>query len=278
MRTKNKASQKSRLGNGWQYESLLSQAFRRVLLQCYSLPDRGWLGMTPLRKHILICGCPRSGSTMLLLMMDAALPRARKFKTEIRGFRAATSRWRNHEVMLTKRPRDMFDLEQIKQFYSQRETELKIIITVRDPRDALTSRHRRTASSRNYHISTSTWQHELYPCIAERLSDPDVMVMRYETLVGSIDEAERQLQNFVNEPFAQSLADFHQTVSGSFDTRPLNGIRPVDNSGVGRWRDPEFKDRIAEILRDIPDFPQQLISLGYESDTQWLNDVERNAA
>lgn len=36
------------------------------------LVDGRWLGLCPLSRHIVICGFPRSGSTLLLLMVETS--------------------------------------------------------------------------------------------------------------------------------------------------------------------------------------------------------------
>jgi hypothetical protein len=203
-------------------------------------------------------------------MMEAALPRARKFKREIRGWRAATSRFRNHEVMITKRPRDIFDLHRIKRFYRERQAKLRTIITVRDPRDALTSSHPRSVRKRPYHFTIAGWR-DLYPHLARYLHDPEVLVVRYEDLVSDLDGVEASIEAFVGERIEHSFSEFHKGVPRYFDTRALNGVRPVDGRGVGRWKLPQHTARIEEILRQLPDFPQQLIDLGYEKDSNWLS-------
>jgi hypothetical protein len=47
-------------------------------------------------------------------------------------------------------------------------------------------------------------------------------------------------------------------------------VRPVDRSGIGRWAKREHRQRIEEILREVPELPQALIDLGYEADTSWI--------
>ncbi|MCA9175512.1 MAG: sulfotransferase domain-containing protein [Planctomycetales bacterium] len=266
------------LQEAWKTERPITRLLRRVACNICTLPDSGWLGLTPLRTHILICGLPRSGSTLLQLMMDTVLPAARKFKKEIRGWRAATSRLRNHAVMLTKRPRDILEIGRVRAFYADRDAALRVIVTIRDPRDALTSRHPRSAKHRPYHISTAVW-HELYPALLRQVRDDRNMVVRYEQLVADTGRIELDIERFVGERFAQPFSQFQDSIPHQFKTGPLNGIRAVDTSSVGRWQAPEHEARIGEILHDVPDFAQHLIELGYETDAAWAAPyVERRRA
>src|SRR4051794_35225986 len=41
--------------------------------------DRGWLGLNPLVRHIVICGFPRSGSTLMLLIAETCVADAKTF-------------------------------------------------------------------------------------------------------------------------------------------------------------------------------------------------------
>src|SRR5690348_217375 len=95
----------------------LLQLERRLLMPLYRLPDTGLLGLTPLRTHILVCGFPRSGTTLLQLMLENSLPHARRFGREVGGWRAATYAWRNHAVLISKVPHDMFRLDPLRKFY-----------------------------------------------------------------------------------------------------------------------------------------------------------------
>ena len=83
--------------SGWR---LTKRWRRRLAGYLFCLPDTGWLGLTPLRTHIVVCGLPRSGTTMLQLMLESALPDARRFGCEVSGWRAAMYRLRNHAVMI----------------------------------------------------------------------------------------------------------------------------------------------------------------------------------
>src|SRR5687767_14328183 len=71
------------------------------------LIDRGNLGLRPLETHVVICGFPRSGSTLLLLMAEACFARAKTFHRERSALSAARTVWRNHSLMITKNPNDI---------------------------------------------------------------------------------------------------------------------------------------------------------------------------
>jgi hypothetical protein len=206
---------------------------------------------------------------LLKLLLEVAMPKARRFRREIRARRAAATRLRNHEVMITKRPRDIVELPRIRELYARRRTQLRIIVTIRDPRDILTSRHVRTARERPYHVTIPEWNHR-YRHVVKHLTDPDVMVARYEDLVANTGSIESRMESFIGEHFEQAFSSFVDRVPPGFRTTALNGLRRIDARSVGRWKRPEHRDRIAHVLRRLPDFPHQLVRLGYEQDSKWV--------
>lgn len=246
----------------------LLKRFRRWLWgPVFRICDTGWFGLKPLRTHILICGYQRSGTTMLLAMMEYAMPDARQFNREISGWRAATWEWRNHPVMISKVPRDILNLHRLRNFYARRKAKLKTIIMVRDPRDVLTSNH--AAHDRRYFQDIEQWRMLHNYCRAYR-DDPEVLFIRYEDFTADVPAMQKRIEEFTGEKMYRPFEDFHTTGGKGFDTRPLNGVRPVDRSGIGRWRSAQHRERMEEVLAKVPDFAEILVELGYEKDGAWV--------
>lgn len=254
----------------WAGYPVMTQLRRRIKGAFCRLPDTGLFGLTPLKKHILICGYGRSGSTMLLAMMEYALPKAKGFGREIRAWRAATYAWRNHEVVISKLPGDIFCLHRLRNFYKNRKAELKVIMLVRDPRDQLTSRHVATGPNA-YFQDIKTWRilHGYYRMYK---NDPDVLVVRYEDMVGDTEGVQRRIEAFTGEKGERPFAEFYKQASKpGFETTPMNGVRPVDKKTVSRWSADEHRARLEKVLQEVPDLPEILIELGYEKDDAWLD-------
>ena len=54
-----------------------------------------------------------------------------------------------------------------------------------------------------------------------------------------------------------------------FDGRALNGLLELDRSNVFRWRDACHRDRIRQLLHELPELTDVLIEMGYEADDSW---------
>lgn len=228
----------------------------------YRIPDAGVLGLTPLRTHILICGFPRSGTTLLQLMLENALPQARRFGREVAGWRAATYAWRNHPVVISKVPHDLFRLGPLRNFYVRRRAALKIILMQRDPRDVLTSQ-RKTGGPVGYCVSCERWRAYFKAFLSERDTE-DCLVVRYEDLVGDPDRQQERIEKFTGEAMCLPFSGFHTTRRPDFRTDTLNGLRPVETSLVARWRRDEHRRRVEHVVQNLPELPRALVELGYE--------------
>ena len=248
--------------------SALGRLRRRIGALLISLTDSGLLGMTPLETHIHVCGYSRSGTTLLQMMLEFAYPKSRHFGHEISGRRAIMNSRRNHRVMITKKPKDIFRLHQLINYYRDRKTTFKPIVMVRDPRDVLTSSHITTKKERPYHVKLDRWKQE-QPFIRYYMEAPDVLLIRYEDLTGDTTRTQRTIEEFVQEKAERTFGDFHKKTRDDFDSRHLNGVRPVDQETIARWKRPEHADRIRQILEEIPELPQELIAMGYETDESW---------
>src|ERR1017187_567162 len=66
--------------------------------------DSGWFGLRALQSHVVACGYPRSGSTLLQLMIETCVSDVRVFGTEYEAVVAAPYALRNRPYMFTKDP------------------------------------------------------------------------------------------------------------------------------------------------------------------------------
>jgi len=233
----------------------------------YRISDTGLFGLKPLQTHILICGFPASGTTLLQLMLENGLPHAKRFGRERSGWKAATYSLRNHSVMISKQPRDLMRLEPLREFYDSRAAQLKILLMLRDPRDLLTCQ-RKNADRVDYCGTTAVWK-QFYDSFLHQRGQSDTLVVRFEDLIADAQAQQRRIEAFTQQTILVPFTDFMKVDRRDFDTSTLCGLRPLDPSRVSRWRDPAHHQRIRQILTDNPELPASLRELGYETDDRW---------
>lgn len=252
-------------------QNLRSRVSRRLRRWVLEAIDAGRWGLVPLETHVVICGFPRSGTTLLQLMMASCLAGARMFPRERRAHYVADYALRNHALMISKAPSDLFWIDEIRQQYAGRHSAVRFVVLTRDPRDVLTSHHRNRPGQ--YYMTPERWRaffdHYRYAC-----RSPDVLAVRFEDLVGATDEVEQKICAFVGRQPQRPFARFHEVRVKGFHTSPLNGVRPVEVSNIGRWRETGHRQRIRQLLRDLPQLPAWLVEMGYEPDTNWVPSPE----
>lgn len=250
-------------------QRMLTPVRRRLRHAYVRLTEQGCFGLTPLKTHVVICGFPRSGTTMLQLMFESVVAEAKVFGRERSGLSVAKYTWPGrHSVFLSKKPDDVFYVSEIRDYYRGLITDVKFVLSVRDPRAVLTSRH---VSKPGYTVPTEKWL-AVDSHIDYQRQFADVIVTEYRDAVEQPRGVQERLVAFTGLPLKGNFDDFHKDVPQHFDTRALNGVRPIDSASLDKWRAPEHRERIRQILLEIPDLPQRLVASGYESDTSWVHE------
>jgi hypothetical protein len=231
-----------------------------------SASDRGWFGLTPLDTHVVICGFPRSGTTLLLLIAEASYPHAKTFHRERFALRAAADHWLGrHSLMFTKKPDDIYWIDEIRECYQSKRTRTRFITCVRDPRAVLTSIH---ARQEGYYVTPERWR-SIYDHFRYAQQFDDVMTVRFEDLVREPIAVQRRASEFIGSIPERPFDQFHDAVPSEFRTLALSGVRPLEADAIDKWKAPQHRQRIRMLVEEMPELPRALVDLGYEQDHSW---------
>lgn len=234
-----------------------------------AMTERGWFGGRGLERHVVLCGFPRSGSTLLQLMIEACVADVQAFGRERRALEIAKSALCSKSYMLTKRPSDIFLIDELERFYAHRQADVRFVVTIRDPRAVLTSKHAKI-SPREYYVPAERMR-AMYDHWKWARSLKTATVVRYEDLVTYPDIVERALTRFLGWQVVRPFSEYEQSVPNGFDTAALNGLRSLDRGGIDRWREPQHRERLTRLLNEeMPELPDMLIEMGYEWDYEWV--------
>ncbi|MFM7038156.1 MAG: sulfotransferase family protein [Planctomycetaceae bacterium] len=247
-------------------KSLLRPLLRRVT----AMKDRGWLPAVPLEQHVVICGFPRSGTTLFQLMLEGCVEELGCHGRERRALDLATCGRRGHSVLLSKRPKDLFLIPEIREFYAPRGVRVQFILLHRDPRGVLTSRH--FSRPAEYYLSVEEWRHYFAHWNWHR-HDADVLSISYEELVQNPERVEQRVLKFTGWQARWSFQDFVKHVPPGFDARALNTLRELDPSRLKAWGEEQHRERLVQLLRELPELPQCLIEMGLEPSDDWLRQL-----
>jgi hypothetical protein len=231
--------------------------------------DSGWIGRTPLRMHLVVCGFPRGGTTLMSLMLQVAYKRAKAFRKERAAIRAAYLTDRNHALMISKRPDDIFYLDRLRAIYAHRRPSVRFLLMMRDPRAVLTSVH--SSAKDRYYVSPERWR-ATYDRVQANREKEDCLVVRFEDMITSIEGVQRAIQTFIGEEPDVPFDRYVDNVPQGFRSTALNGVRPLEAQAATKWRHPRHAPRLRSLLSELPELPDILIQLGYERDTAWVNE------
>ncbi len=229
--------------------------------------DRGWFGLQRLEQHVVICGFPRSGSTLLQGWLESALPNATTFGRERAGLLVARRHWPGRRpLLLTKRPGDIERLDSIRSVYQGRPTRVSFIITTRDPRAVLTSKH---SASSNYYVSVDRWR-AVAKAVERHANDADVLMVDYAEIVLAPARTEERIATFLGCALTKRLATAHEALPSGFDGRALNGVRPLDPTRLNTWQAPQHAERLRAVSQACPEIATYLMHHDYDRDTRDL--------
>lgn len=257
----------SRCRPGFQFPRTL---FLPLLSGINRLRDAGWLPGTRITRHIVICGFPRSGTTLCQLMLESCLEGVAAWGRERRALEIAACGRRSHSILLTKRPKDVFLIPEIQQWYQRKGTEVLFLLMHRDPRAVLTSKH--FSRPDEYYLTGEQWTH-YYHHWKWSTSLPGVLSVSYEELVADPNGMESRIRQFTGVAEGRPFQSFQQHVPRGFDLRALNGLRNLDEGRFRAWRHPEHRERIRELRSSLGDLQTALEQMGYETDEKWSEET-----
>lgn len=237
------------------------------------------LGLPFERPPIVVGGCGRSGTSVLLSLLSAhpsiqAVPYAtHAFARTLysdrpdpeapfepwrvwwaltrTGLREGARRW------CEKTAKNVVNFGRLASYF---DGDVRLIHIVRDGRDVVTSKHR--VDRDGYWIAPERWVRDVSAGLRHRHLEC-VHTVRYEDLVDSTEETLRRMGAFLGEDLGRLPGRwFHGARVQEFGPFDRRVARPLDDSSVGRWRGPEYRDRVERLL-ETPGARELLEELGY---------------
>lgn len=216
-------------------------------------------------KHLHIVGCsPRSGTTLMAELCRTSFDIDGFYDFEKSIFK--TDPW-NYSILLSKAPPETIYFPWL--LYLN--PDLWCIYMLRDPRDAVVSKH-----SGEFLSNLRIWN-TLHRSALRCMNHPRFITVKYEDLVTDPDKVQKILAQRI--PFLKETNRFsafgRKTETSDLSSKALHGARPISASSIGKWK--SDKGRLKYQLSLHGDITDLLIELGYENSRNWaaaLNDVE----
>ncbi len=233
-------------------------------------------------RPILIGGCGRSGTTLMLSILSAhpwivAVP----FETEafcpgaysadvdlsapfrpeiVEQWMSGVSIPDQCRFWCEKTPKNILFLGRILEFFGP---PLRFLTVVRDGRDVITSRHPRDPS--RFWVSPARWIQDVNAGLSYD-AHPQVMTVRYEDLVMDLPTTVERVCAFLGVPFDEALKEWHLHATVSRHRAWTAHAGPIHSNSIGRWKTPEHRDLIKEFM-ERPEAVSLLEHYGYLDET-----------
>ena len=237
---------------------------------------------------ILCSGAPRSGTSMLNLLMS--------YFKDLRVFMNGTPEtlWENYDLFTTQQRPDGLvwnDFMPKKRHLTEFADEgIKVIYIYRDGRDAIISKRKNFGitgvfGDKNYWYGPELFHVEKWFRSIEVMSDvinfgyDNIHVVKYEDLVENHVKEIKKIENFLDLKIDKNYVNFYKdhkneknmSTEGAIGAE-YAGLRPIEPNS-GNWKKEKHKDRLLDVLSNYDDLEELLIDAGYESDKSWINEV-----
>lgn len=210
---------------------------------------------------IIICGCGRSGTTLLLGILDAH-PSIQAVKSESRIFKqwryrsSRINKWFHllkvyvllcqHKIKSTanrwaeKTPQNVQYIPQIIEEFG---TNVRIIHIIRDGRDVVTSKHPRFKDQ--YFIPPEHWAKTV--TLGLKYHDhPQVHTLRYESLIQDFDRTASSLMDFLDLELTKEVREFYRYSSLTNPETLDQPLGKLYDHSIGKWQNTDHEERINE--------------------------------
>lgn len=210
-------------------------------------------------NRILVCGCARSGNTLMLHLLGTGFKHTEVLYDGPGGEVVPTKEHvQENKIIVGKFPKRAVKLSRW-----LNDESFGVIYMMRDPRDVLVSKH--FLKPNKYWVHPKRWIETAK--IANKYKDHErIILVKYEDLIKNPDHIQKNISKVfkmeISNPFAECYKRFDR--DDSVNMSNMNGARPLDKSRIGNWKsDPEKKEYISDVFRKYPQIVQLMKPYGY---------------
>ncbi|MEQ8470523.1 MAG: sulfotransferase [Marinoscillum sp.] len=233
--------------------------------QYLTSPIINTIGQYKERRHfskppILIGGCGRSGTSLLLSILSAhpnihAIPvetdaftnwdqsgkplRKDRFYRELikQRIKPSANRW------CEKRPYNVRFIPEILNYFDQ----ARFIHLVRDPRAVCTSIHPINAGA--YWIPIDRYVQDVTMGL-EFVEHPQVLTIRFEDLLAREQITLKKILDYLDEPLSPEIENWVDHATVRIHNAWAQKIQPLDPNVLDKWQEEKHQKRVQDLLKD----------------------------
>ena len=213
---------------------------------------------------ILIGGGARSGTTLLLSVLSAH-PAIFALRKELGLFKYGKDREdrfmperidRFYTAILRKRiPKEVTrwcektpnNIRYIQRIDSFLEGKYRFVQIVRDGRDVILSRHPHD-SDKYYHVEPHEWIRDVQEGM-KYMDRENFLTIQYESLIGDFQNTMKRVCDHLGLEMTEEITNFYEHATVRRNPAYFSGLQKMHSKSVGKWKDPENRDRVNELLK-----------------------------
>ncbi|MFO8054187.1 MAG: sulfotransferase [Bacteroidales bacterium] len=246
------------------------------------IPLLNLIGKQIEQKHfpkppVLIGGCGRSGTTLLLSILSAhpsvfAFPDElsiyNHWKTNKKGEKVPLRKDRKYRYLLTHRipgqavrwcEKTPYNVRYIEDILAHFKGNVRFIHIIRDGRDVCLSKHPDKPGT--YWVEPERWINDVKQGL--RFYDhPKVFTIYYEHLVFHYKKYIKELLNFLEEPYTSQINEWISNTDVKTNKAWYGSVKNLHSQSVGKWKKAENRERVEQLMA-IPEFRSLLQTLNY---------------
>ena len=205
------------------------------------------------KPPIIIGGCGRSGTTLLLSVLGAH-DNIYAFDEELYAFYPKPYRLNNISNAIDKYnvfkkrwcEKTPKNVQAFREIYNLFDGNVKLIHMIRDGRDVVTSSHP-NHKYKKYWVDTERWIDD----VTRGLDCADICYeLKYEDLVINPESSLKNLCEFIDEPFDTSLLRHSASTTVRGNPAWDGKAEKIHTKRLGKWKNPEHADRIKAFLQN----------------------------
>ncbi|MCA9743243.1 sulfotransferase [candidate division KSB1 bacterium] len=255
-------------------------------IDAHAGPEQGERLRRMSERPVIIGGCGRSGTTLLLSVLSCH-PNLTCVPYETMGLCPDAfhgieynpnpdldmpfETWKVFEYLLKdeatqngtrwceKTPRNVLYFRQILDYFGDG---VRLIHIVRDGRDVVTSRH--PHAEHRFWVPPARWIQDV-GAGCEMDGHPQVFTLRYEDLLYEYESVLRQICDFIGEDFHPNFLQYPQTAQVRESGAWNEPGRKISTRSIGRWKRAGYIETAQKLLDD-PKAVELLRHYGYEVD------------
>ncbi|MDZ7725844.1 MAG: sulfotransferase [candidate division KSB1 bacterium] len=226
---------------------------------------------------LLIGGCGRSGTTILLSIVSAH-PALFTIPEELGMFNRAVESDDGHIVpgridrlyryilfnripsscrfWCEKTPRNVLYLDKIDRYFGGR---FKFIHIIRDARDVVLSQH--PSEPERYWVSPERWVRDVSAGL-EYDEHPSVLTLYYENLILEFESTVNKICQFLNIPVTEEILNWYKHTQVKQSRAYYEKVEQLFQKSIGKWKQEKHRERVKDVLGYVP-AKELLERLGY---------------